>query len=223
MIGGRRRDRGIMIEPLLQHAQRTVMPIGCCGGKLAQTGCAKTPHEGLASCIVFSPYDRRAISVGASAAEEILLQTLQPFGPALIRPRSRWEPQIVELVIGKQGRIVAGIALEPEKVLKTALGGGGEGRGLSCDIPVEGRRCTDHLPFIGGKTFQDRREDAIDRFLVRWWQRVKDRLSRLASGRQRRPLCVPGLRQGPELAEFGTIRLHHSPYHIEAGRAHFFG
>src|SRR2546422_6278786 len=146
-----------MIEPLLQRAQRTVMPIGCCGGKLAQIGCAKTPHEGLASCIVFSPYDWRAISVGASAAEETLLQTLQPFGPALIRPRSRWEPQIVELVIGKQGRIVAGIALEPEKVLKTALGGGGEGRGLYCDIPVERRPCTDHLHIQGGQKIYERR------------------------------------------------------------------
>ena len=84
----------------------------------------------------------------------------------------------MELVIGKQGRIVAGIALEPEKVLKTALGGAGEGRGISRHIPVEGRRGTDHLSFIGGKTFQDRREDAVDCFLVRQWQRIKGGFSR---------------------------------------------
>jgi hypothetical protein len=99
----------------------------------------------------------------------------------------------VELVIGKQGRVVAGIALEPEKVLKTALGRGREGRRLACHIPIE--RCwgTDHLAFVGGKAFQDCREDTVGRFLVGRWECVKRGLSRLASGGQRRPQRLPGL------------------------------
>jgi len=142
-----------MIEPLLQRVQHAIMPIGCGGGKLAQTWGAETPHKRLAYHIVFGPHDRWAISIGASATEKTLLQTLQPFGPARIWSGSRWEGQIVKLVIGKQWRRMAGITFEPEKVLKTTLSRVGEGHGISCDILVKGRPYTDDLPFISSKTF----------------------------------------------------------------------
>jgi len=52
-------------------------------------------------------------------------------------------------------------------VLKTTLSRCGEGCGIACDILVKGRPCTDDLPFISSKTFQDRCENAVHRFLMR--------------------------------------------------------
>ena len=73
----------------------------------------------------------------------------------------------MKLVIGKQWRRMAGITFEPEKVLKTTLSRCGEGCGIACGILVKGRPCTDDLPFISSKTFQDRCENAVHRFLMR--------------------------------------------------------